>query len=216
MNITQQSLDHLTQDSTSCSIASDQEKTPSEKSSNSSSPKPTLPCPVFQALKGYSLFKLDGKIEAIIAFLRLSSYDTIFTSGNLANKLKIEALTEEPKLLLKTRRNSSKMPSKWTSHFCAQFICDAVELMEQDLKVSKERTGRKSARNKNSSLPPAASKLIRMVEEARLKVRSETVSRKQKTTSRVKTVQDYLLKSTVHNPKFVEITPDQILDHLLI
>ena len=217
MNFTQQSLECLTQDSSSCSISSDHEKdTPSgDRSTNSSSPAPVLPCPVFQALKGYSLFKHQEKLDAMTAFLRLSSYDPVFTSGDLTIKMKIESMTEEPKLLLKGRKGSaSKMPSKWTSHFCAQFIYDVVDLIEQDLKVSEERTGRKSIRKKNS-LPPAASKFLQMIEEARLKVKSELISRKRKTTSRVKTVQDYLIKSTVHNPGFVEITSDQILGHLL-
>ena len=77
MNFTQQSLECLTQDSSSCSILSDHEKdTPSgDRSTNSSSPAPVLPCPVFQALKGYSLFKHQEKLDAMTAFLRLSSYN---------------------------------------------------------------------------------------------------------------------------------------------
>ena len=212
MNFTQQSLDYLTQDSC-CSVASDHENTQSESTSSSSTiPNPLSP--VLQALKGYSLYKHDEKLEAVVAFLRLSSYKPIFSSGDLTNIAKIEALTEEPKMLLRGRKGSCKYPSKWTSHFCAQFIYNAVELIEKDMKLSEQRLGRKNLRKKNF-LPPAAVTLVQMVEQARLKVRSENISRKRKTTSRVKTAKDYLLKSTVHNPGFVEITHDQILEHLL-
>ena len=113
---------------------------------------------------------------------------------------------------------SSKYPSKWTTHFCAKFICDVVEVIEEDRRLSENKVARKSTRKCHSSynlLPPAAFALLNMHSEARLKVQSDTMSRKRKTYSRTKTVKDLLIKSTVHNPELVEVRSEQILDELL-
>ena len=54
-----------------------------------------------------------------------------------------------------------------------------------------------------------------MYQQARLNVQNESIFRKRKTNNSAKSVQDFLIKSTVHNTVFVEVTSDQILDHLL-
>ena len=217
MNFSKQAIDLLTQVESGDGAAQEDSSLSSSKQeslSPSRTPKPA-PSPVFLALKGYSLFKHHVKLEAIVNFLKLSSYDPIFTSGDITNLARIEAMCEEPKLILKGMKGAVKYPSTWTTNFCARFICDAVELIEQDQKLSDSKTSsRKSPRNIKRTLPPAACTLISMVKQARLKVKGESISRKRKTTSKVKTVQDYLIKSTVHNPEFVEITSDQILDYL--
>ena len=101
-------------------------------------------------------------------------------------------------------KGASKFPSKWTSQFCAQFITDVVDCIEEDRKVSVATATRKNLRKRDmtSTLPPVAYTLVKMVEEARLKVRGDTISRKRRN-PKVKTTQDYLLKSTVHNPEIV-------------
>ena len=215
MNFTQPVLDILTQVAPGEGASQDSSSSSmSGESTSPSRPTPDLPSPVFLALKGYSLFKHNVKLEAIVNFLNLSSFDPIVTSRDPTIIAKIEALCEEPKLILKGMKRGSKYPSKWTTHFCAQFICQIVKFIEEDQKLSVTKTARKSHRKK-SSLPPAASQLVTMVNEARLRVRGESISRKRKTGSKVKTVEDYLIKSTVHNPGFVQVSSDQILDHLL-
>ena len=215
MNVTQAAVDKLnsclTQDST-------EDLSVDGRSSNSTSP--TLESsPIFQALKGYSLFKHHVKLEAIVDFLRLSSYNPIFISGDPTILAKLECICENPKLVLKGMKSSSKYPSKWTTNFCARFICDVVELIEEDRRVSDSKVARKSPRKgatNTSSLPPAASALFNMYNQARLRVQNESISRKRKTNNnKVKTVRDLLIKSTVHNPEFVEVSSDQILDELL-
>ena len=121
-----------------------------------------------------------------------------------------------------------KMPSKWTSKFCSKFIIEVVELIEKDEKISNDSPNatRKSNRNKNkqSSLPPAAARLVAMVNVARLKLKEEEMStmtgnRKRKSVSsagKTKTVKDYLLNSdTVYNPDYIEVTCNDIECNLL-
>ena len=74
----------------------------SENASNSSSP-PIEQSPIFQALKGYALFKHHAKLKAIVPFLRLSSYNPIITSGDQSILAKLESLCKRPKLLLNKR-----------------------------------------------------------------------------------------------------------------
>ena len=93
-----------------------------------------------------------------------------------------------------------------------------VEVIKEDRRLSENKIARKSTRKCHSSynsLPPAAFALFNMHSQARLKVQSDTMSRKRKTDSRTKTVKDLLIKSTVHNPELVEVRSEQILDELL-
>ena len=115
-------------------------------------------------------------------------------------------------------KGSSKYPNKWNSTFCARFVLDAVELMEKDIRMrDSNKTTQKSQRKKahsTGSLPPAAVALITMVQEARIKVQNEHAPTKKRKAGRVKTVQGLLLKNTAHNPEFVEVTADMILQNI--
>ena len=204
----EKSMTYLTQDT------QDTQDSQSDRSA-SSTPAPE-PSPTFQALKGYSLYKHHTKLHAIVDFLRLSSFNPIITSNDQSIIARLECICEEPKLIVKRMKGPDKFPSKWTSQFCAQFICDVVDCIEEDKRISEANTTRKNLRKRNttSTLPPAASTLLKMVEQARLKVRGDAISRKRKN-PKLKTTKDYLIKSTVHNPNFVEITSEQILDNLL-
>ena len=209
------SLSNLTQDSnekiaTDCSFNSN--------SNSNSSCTNVESTPIYQALKGYSLYKHHEKLVAIVDFLHISSHNPISISGHPSIIAKLETLCETPKLLLKGMSGSSKYPNKWTTHFCAKFICDVVEVIKEDRRLSENKIARKSTRKCHSSynlLPPAAFALFNMHSQARLKVQSDTMSRKRKTDSRTKTVKDLLIKSTVHNPELVEVRSEQILDELL-
>ena len=218
MNFTQRAVDSLECSQSYSNIGPSSTNASTDiNDSTSTSPVPTEASPIFQALKGYSLFKHNEKLEAIVNFLRLSSLDPVLTSGDMTNIVKLESICEAPKLLLKViSRSSSKYPSQWNSKFCAQFICDTVELIEYDMKMSNARSERKSPRKKlTSSLPSPAAALIDMYNKARLKVQNQSATTTRKRPSKVKTVQDLLLKSSVHNPECVEITSTQILGNLL-
>ena len=129
--------------------------------SNSSSPL-IEQSPIFQALKGYVLFKHHAKLKAIVQFLCLSSYNPIIISRDQSILAKLESLCKRPKLLLSKRMKggAANYPSVWTAHFCAKFICEVVELIEEDRKVSSSKTvARKSPWKKGNaaSLPPSSS-----------------------------------------------------------
>ena len=175
--------------------------------------------PLFLALKGYKLFKHHVKLEAIVDFLNLSSFDPIFTSGDYNNIVRMDAMCEGPRMILRGLKGTSKYPSKWNSTFCARFIINAVELMEKDMKMGESNiAARKSPRKKSnptSSLPPAAAALFVMVQEARVKAQHEHTTSKKRKTGKTKSVQELLLKNTAHNPEFVEVTAEMILDDLL-
>ena len=97
-----------------------------------------------------------------------------------------------------------------------------VLLIEEDLNLVNKSTGasRRSSRSSKkviTSLPCAASQLVQMVNEARLKVENDKMSlglRKRKTNQQ-KTVKDYMMKTTNHDSEFKEITKDDIEDSLL-
>lgn len=116
---------------------------------------------------------------------------------------------------------AGQFPSKWSTKFAAQFICDIVALIEEDQKLSESKASRrKSARKKSTStVPPPASALVQMAEKARLKVRNESILTGNVDTKRkqpkVKTTRDYLIKNTIHNPDFVEVAAEQIEVNLL-
>ena len=191
----------------------------SDRSSNSpSTTNETTSHSIYQALKGYSLFKHHEKLAVIVDFLRMSSHNPISISNDPSIIARIDNLCETPKVLLRRMSKSCKYPSTWTTHFCATFICDVVETIDEDRKLNESKVVRKSNRKSHcsySSLPPAAFALYDMHRQARLKVENETISRKRKTDSRVKSVHDLLIKSTVHNPEFVEVRPEQIIEDLL-
>ena len=202
---------YLTQDSV------DGEDSDARSSSNYSSPAIEL-SPIFRALKGYALYKHHAKLEAIVNFLRLSSYNPIFISGDESILAKIDSICESPKLLLKRMKGAAKYPQTWTSHFSAKFICEVVELIEQDRKISDSKVARKSPRKKGTTtgLPPAASILVKMYQEARHKVENDSNCRKRKArNTTVKTVEDLLLKSAVHHEELVQVRSEQILHNLL-
>ena len=229
MHFTQDAIDGLEQESSSQSSNINSATTAVSGSSNSAinsnvhSDNPTstsIPesSAIFQALKGYKLFRHHTKLEAIVAFLRLSSLDPIFTSGDHTNIVKMDAMCEGPKLLLKGIDHAgSKYPSQWNSKFCARFICDAAELIKGDMKISASKSARKTSprKTRTKSLPPAAATLVTMFNEAELKAQNSRTTSTRKQPSKVKTVRDLLLKTTVHNPEFVEVTSEQIMENLL-
>ena len=207
------SLSYLTQDSNE-KIATDC----SSNSNSNSSCTNVESTPIYQALKGCSLYKHHEKLVSIVDFLRISSHNLISISGHPSIIAKLKTLCETPKLLLKGMSVPSKYPSKWTTHFCAKFICDVVEVIKEDRRLSENKVAIKSTRKCHSSynlLHLVAFALFNMHIQARLKVQSDTMSRKRKTYSRTKTVKDLLIKSTVHNPELVEVRSEQILDELL-
>ena len=102
----EKSLNYLTQDSQSDGT----------DRSNAASPSiPPEPSLTFQALKGYSLFKHHTKLQAIVDFLRLSSFSPIITSNDASILARLESFCKQPKLLVKRMKGAAKFPSKWTS-----------------------------------------------------------------------------------------------------
>ena len=180
--------------------------------------------PVFKALKGYSLYKHDAKLVAIVECLQLSSFRPIFTSNDASIITKLDYICEGPRNILKAMKGPCKFPSKWTSKFCAQFIIEVVSLIEVDQRLRSCDSTRKSTRKGNKhTLPPPAAALVSMVETARLKVQgdimcsgSSGINKKRKSKS-TKTVDDYLIKCshTIHNPEFVEVTSDKIESNIM-
>ena len=102
----EKSLNYLTQDSQSDGTDRSNAASPSIQ------PEPSL---TFQALKGYSLFKHHTKLQAIVDFLRLSSFSPIITSNDASILARLESFCKKPKLLVKRMKGAAKFPSKWTS-----------------------------------------------------------------------------------------------------
>ena len=228
MNISKEAVDHLASAS-----SADQEKNVENTTSNDA-PKlnetlnqqnnvPITMRPLFRVLKGYSLYRLDAKLLAIVDFLRLSSPTSLLQSQDPILVSEMTIVCEAPSNVLKGMKGACKWPSKWTSAFCAHFIIEVVEILENDRRTYQSQATRKSSRKSmKDSLPPAAAKLVSMVESARLKIQGDlmttggtTVNKKRKA-STLKSVNDLLLKGIpVHNPDFVEVTQEQIEKHLL-
>ena len=120
--------------------------------------------PVFLALKGYSLYNQKEKQNAIVEFLSLSSFSVIFISGNDTINSCVEDLYTTPKLVLNgyLEKGGKKLPAKWTAKYCAEFILDCVKLIEDDRELCQSSVTRKrsSRRSVQSSLPPAAARLV--------------------------------------------------------
>ena len=179
--------------------------------------------PVFKVLKGYSLYKHDEKLQAIVAFLRLSSFAPIFKSHDVSLMVKLESLCEAPIQIVKSMKGPCKYTAKWTTKFCATFIIEVVQIIELDRAAELSKSARKSDRNKNKhSLPSAAAALVSMVKSARLKVQGDQMTngnsghRNKRKNGSVKTVNDYMIKGNiVHNPNFIEVTIDKIEHNVL-
>ena len=180
---------------------------------------------VLLALQGYSLYKLEAKHQAIVDFLKLSSFSAVFTSADPSIEARVETLCVPPKNVLNALKADQRLPSKWSASWCAQFILDVVTLIEDDTAASTQsdlcrKSPRKSSKQSctNSSLPTAACNLVAMVEKARVKVQNDkmTYASKKRKGSSVKTVNDYLLKNRgKDNSDFVEVTVEQIEEQLL-
>ena len=179
--------------------------------------------PLYRALKGYSLYKQEAKLQAIVDFLQLSSYTSLLISQDPDLCSQLSSICEGPANVLKGMKSASKWPSKWTTSFCAQFIIEVVEILERDRKLYQSLATRKSNRKSlKDALPPSASKLVSMVEKARAKIQvdlytsgSTVYGRKRKAATK-QSVGDFLLKGAPdYNPNFVEVTSDKVESHLL-
>ena len=179
--------------------------------------------PLFQALKGYSLFKQDVKLHAIVDFLNLSSHTSLLLCQENDIVSKLHTIVESPKMILKSMKGSCKFPAAWTSSFSAKFIIEIVELLENDRRLYESKSIRKNTRKSlQSALPPPAAKLVKMVESARVKVQSEGMSGvlnaarvTKRKSSKFKSVNDLLMKGApTYNENFVEVTEEKIEDHL--
>ena len=102
------SLSYLTQDSNE-KIATDC----SSNSNSNSSCTNVESTPIYQALKGYSLYKHHEKLAAIVNFLRISSHNPISISGDPSIIAKLDTICKTPELLLKGMKGCSKYPIKW-------------------------------------------------------------------------------------------------------
>ena len=179
--------------------------------------------PIFKALKGYSLYTKDVKLQAVGDFLSLSSYTSMLQSNQLDLVSKLKNICEGPSQVAKNMKRGCKWSHKWTGSFCAKFIIEVSEIIEEDWKCYHAKSLRKSSRKSlQSSLPPPAASFISMVETARLKIQGEIMTKgtsyqtRKRKTSTFKSVQDMLLKgAAIHNPNFVEVTQDKIEANLI-
>ena len=106
---------------------------PSPAKNDNDNSLPEMPIelsPLYKVLKGYSLYKQDVKLEAIVTVLRLSSFAPILKSHDISILAELEIICETPKKVLNSMKGPCKMPSKWTSKFCSKFIIEVVELIE--------------------------------------------------------------------------------------
>ena len=69
---------------------------------------------VFQALKGYTLYKKEAKQVAIVDFLKISSFSSVFTSDDPLIIAKVESLCDPIKNILKTKGKVCSS-TKWNS-----------------------------------------------------------------------------------------------------
>ena len=142
--------------------------------------------PVYKALKGYSLFNKETKLEAIVDFLNLPSFALTFTAGDPIVDTHVELLCDPPKLILKNCKSDQKLPSAWCSKWSAEFIIRVVKLIEEDMALTKTVTSggtRKScrtAKKASTTLPAATSRLVDMIKQARLKVQNKKMSNSRK------------------------------------
>ena len=149
-----------------------------------------------EVLAGYALYKVHEKQEAILEFFKLSSFSTVFTSGDEEINKRVSHLCDSDRAILKRSPNGSKLPSRWTSQYCAEFIVSCVQLIKEDKLVRKEQSSRKSPRkvDTNRNLPSPARRLIEMVENTRLRVENKNQSSSSKTRKvRAKGVKDFLI-----------------------
>ena len=175
--------------------------------------------PVLTALKGYSLYNLSEKQDAIVNFLKLSSFSTVFTSGNPDINNRVEVLCQSTKNMLKTLKNGTSLPSKWKAKNCAEFIIDVVTLIEDDEKLSMGSRGRSSSRLKKTNILPApAAKLVEMVEKTKMRLKSdqmENKKRKKSGTTPATSIDKYLLNKPIDIDKYTDIHISDIVSNLL-
>ena len=133
--------------------------------------------PLFRVLKGYSLYRHDIKLQSIVDFLRLSSHTGLLQFNDSVLISEMAIVCEAPSNILKGMKGACKWPSKWNSSFCAHFMIEVVELLENDRRIYQSHTTRKSSRKSlKATLPPAAAKLVSMVDNARLKIQGEMMT----------------------------------------
>ena len=114
MNITKEAVDHL-------AAASNQDKNVENTTSNDA-PKlnetldsdnvPITMRPLFRVLKGYSLYRHDIKLQAIVEFLRLSSHTSLLQSNDPVLISEMAIVCEAPSNILKGMKGACKWPSK--------------------------------------------------------------------------------------------------------
>lgn len=76
----------------------------------------------------------------------------------------MSVICEGPSQVLKQMKGTCKLPSKWTSSFCAQFIVKVVEIVEEGQHLYQDSSLCKHRRRTNkSSHPQAFGKLVSMV-----------------------------------------------------
>ena len=207
-----------------------QEMTPTQKSPNydpklmaasNESDTPISMRPLFKTLKGYLLFRQVHKLQAVADFLQLSSYTSFLLTQDSDLVTDMNSICDAPGKVIKGMKGACKFPSKWCTGFTARFIIEVVAVIESDR--TKYKSGRKSSRKTiQSSLPPAAAKLVTMVEQARLKVQGEIMkgsaqihSKKRKSSSE-KTVEDLLIKyRPTHDPNFMEVKEIDVESNLV-
>ena len=68
--------------------------------------------PLYRALKGYSLYKQDAKLQAIVEFLQLSSYTSLLVSQDPDLCGQLSSICEGPANVLKGMKGVCEWPSK--------------------------------------------------------------------------------------------------------
>ena len=180
--------------------------------------------PLYKTIKGYSLFRQITKLEAIVDFLQLSSHTSFLLTQDLDLVSEMRSICDAPAKVIKGMKGPGKFPSKRCTGFTAKIIIEVVKVIEKDRSKYNSQTARKRSSRKSlqSSLPPAAAKLVTMVEKARLRIQGEimkgsahTQSKKRKSNTEL-SVDDLLLKGRpVHDPNFVEVEENDIESNLL-